>query len=319
MLAYYRVTDNHLEPMTDPEPGCLVSLIRPDEADLVHIRELAGVSESVLADALDPGERPRLDEDDGIVYAVFRAPWIEGNTLRSDFTSPVTLIFTAGYTVLVDPNGCRSVELYFAGHGAKHMRNTRARIMACLFRTIAERYVSVLRDMNETVRDSERNLGSMGMERQLELLHVQNCLTYFQAALRGNELVMERIQRTRLYLEGALPFEGTDEDSDMFDDTLTDIRQAFYTSQIYADVMKSLMNAHATVISTKVNTIMKILTSLTLVIMLPTLVTSMYGMNVPLPFQEEPRAFLIVISLCVGAAVLAMYIVWKKGWFSSRS
>ncbi len=317
MLRCYRVANDTLEELPAHETGCLIRLSRPTPEELASIRTLAQLNETVLADALDPDERPRMDVDQDLVYIVFRAPWIEGNPTRDDFTTPVTIVFTDSHTIIIDPHGCRSLEDFFSPLGARHIRDTRARIMACLFRTIANRYLVELRNINAVVRRNEKNLGGMNERRQLELLHMQNCLTYFEAALRGNELTMERIQRTRLHLESAIPFAADDDDGDMFDDTLTDIRQAFYTSRIYAEIMDSLMRAHATVIGAKVNAAMKILTSLTLVLMLPTLVTSAYGMNVPLPFQNVPHAFLLIGLGSFGLSLVSIFFLWKKGWFSA--
>ena len=319
MLRYYRVQNNRLAEIPECESGCIVSLVSPTPDEIAVLRQITGLGEIAIADALDPDEPPRMEVEDDMVYVVFRAPWVEGNETREDFTTPVTAAFTGEYTVIINPHGCHSIQNFFSGQNARHLRDTQTRIMACLFETIAVRYLAALRTINASIKQKERSLGNMSDDEQLQLLHMQNCLIYFQAALRGNELILERVLRTRLRLASAVELDARDDDLDIFDDTLINIRQAAYTARIYAEVMDFLLRTHAAALSARVNTAMKVLTSLTLVLMIPTLVTSAYGMNVPLPFQNLPQAFVVVGGVSVLTSVLSVYFLWKKGWFSSKA
>lgn len=319
MLHYHQICANRMQELPSCEPGCIISLITPNAAEIDTIRELTGFDQSVIDDALDPDERPRIVAEEDCLYIVFRAPWVDGNENREDFTTPVTIAFAGTYTVIFDPHACQSVHTFLHDHIRHVLQPTRCGVMAGLFHAIADRYLGALRTLNTSIKAQEKRLGNMSDSEQLALLHMQNCLIYFQAALRGNELIIERILSTRLRLEDALPLEMGEADIDMMEDTLINIRQAAYTSKIYAEIMDCLLRTHSAVIGARVNIAMKVLTSLTLVLMIPTLVTSAYGMNVPLPFQNVESAFIGIAAISVTVSIISVYYLWKKGWFSAEN
>ena len=173
----------------------------------------------------------------------------------------------------------------------------------------AIQYLTYLREINRSVDAVEDKLEKSTRNRELlQLLKYQKSLVYFTTALHSNDLVMERLQRMRMFNQYV-------EDEDLLEDVRTENQQALQTTNIQTEILSSTMDTFASIISNNLNVVMKFLTSVTIILMLPTLVVSIYGMNVPLPFEHSHHAFLIVISLSVMMAVLGAVIFIKQKLF----
>ena len=145
----------------------------------------------------------------------------------------------------------------------------------------------------------------------LKLLNIEKSLIYFTTSLRSNEFMMEKIQKPAiLNILNMLP-----QDKDTLTDILIDTRQALETASIYSRVLRGVRDAFASIINNNLNMVMKFLTSVTIILMLPTLIASIYGMNIRLPFQYSPHAFAITMGISFGLTVLAIVLFWKRRWF----
>ena len=184
----------------------------------------------------------------------------------------------------------------------------RQRLVLLLFLAIAQSYVLYLRDLENQMDAIQRKLQiSLQNKELLELLRYQKSLTYFLTSLESNGLMMNRLQRNHL-------FEMYPDDLDLLEDVLTANGQASNMTKIASDISGQMMDAYASIISNNVNTVMKILAVATIILSIPTVMASVYGMNVPLPGQESGWAFggIIGISLVIG--VLVGVIFWKRHW-----
>jgi magnesium transporter len=142
----------------------------------------------------------------------------------------------------------------------------------------------------------------------MELLKYQKSLTYFATALRSNEVMMERVQRTQI-------FNYYEEDQDLLEDVLTENQQAIQMTNINTEILSSMMDAFASIISNNLNGVMKVLAALTIILNLPTIVAGFYGMNVRLPGAEHPLAFLSVFGIAIALTAVATFIFYKRDWF----
>jgi len=142
------------------------------------------------------------------------------------------------------------------------------------------------------------------------LLNIEKSLVYFVTALRADELMMLKIQRTNF-----LNTTDNEAESDLLQDVLIDSAQASEMAQVYTNILSGTMDAFASIISNNLNQVMKLLTSVTIVLMVPTLVASFYGMNVNLPFAKEPWAFSFTLLLSVILSTILVYVFFKKRWF----
>jgi magnesium transporter len=143
----------------------------------------------------------------------------------------------------------------------------------------------------------------------MELLKYQKSLTYFSTALRSNEVMMERVQRTQI-------FNYYEDDQDLLEDVLTENQQAIQMTSINTEILSSMMDAFASIISNNLNSVMKALAALTIIVSLPGTVAAFFGMNVILPLSNtDPVAFLIIFSIALALTAIATFIFYKRDWF----
>jgi magnesium transporter len=185
----------------------------------------------------------------------------------------------------------------------------RYRLTLYIFLETAVRYLNLLREINRATELVEDRLQKSTQNRELlELLKYQKSLTYFATALRANEVMMERVQKTQL-------FNYYEEDQDLLEDVLTENQQAIQMTSINTEILSSMMGAFASVISNNLNGVMKALAALTIIFNVPTIVASFYGMNVYLPGEGHPLAYLGVMGLALGLTALATVFFYKRNWF----
>jgi magnesium transporter len=185
----------------------------------------------------------------------------------------------------------------------------RYRFALYIFLETATRYLAHLREINRITEGIEDQLQKSTRNREvLELLKYQKSLTYFATALRSNEVMMERVQRTQI-------FNYYEEDQELLEDVLTENQQAIQMTSINTEILSSMMDAFASIISNNLNGVMKVLAALTIILNLPTIVAGFYGMNVRLPGAEHPLAFLSVFGITIALTAIATFIFYKRDWF----
>jgi magnesium transporter len=148
----------------------------------------------------------------------------------------------------------------------------------------------------------------MKNENLMEMYRLQKSLTYFTVGLRSNQILMQRLHKAQL-------FQKFPEDLALFEDVIAEINQASEMTSIAADILQKMMEAFSYMIANSLNSVIKFLTSLTILLAIPTLVASVYGMNVPLPFAGVPYAFFIVMGVTVTLSAVVSVYFWKRRWF----
>jgi magnesium transporter len=184
----------------------------------------------------------------------------------------------------------------------------RNRFLLHLFLLTAQQYLVDLRAINKAVDALEDKLQASLRNREvLELLKYQKSLTYFTTALKANQLMMDRLQKGQM-------FKMFPDDEDLLEDALTEIGQAIEMTNISSGILSQMMDAFASIISNNLNAVMKFLASVTIILALPTLVASIYGMNVTLPLSGHPSAFWAVLGFAVVVSLLVVVIFWRRDW-----
>ncbi|HXD09985.1 MAG TPA: magnesium transporter CorA family protein, partial [Anaerolineales bacterium] len=178
-----------------------------------------------------------------------------------------------------------------------------------IFLETATRYLTHLREINRITESIEDRLQKSTRNSEvLELLKFQKSLTYFATALRSNEVMMERVQRMQI-------FNYYDDDQELLEDVLTENQQAIQMTSINTEILSSMMDAFASIISNNLNGVMKALAAITIIINVPAVVAAFFGMNVILPGENHPLAFLIVFGLALSLTAIAIFIFYKRDWF----
>lgn len=306
MLEYYRHADGALGRVETCDPGCWVNAVAPtaEEIEVLHAR--FGVPRDVLAYALDPDERPRYERDGDCVLLLLQTsvPLGSGSDVPFD-TVPLAIVHTPTNVVTVSTQPSPALEDLKAGRVRGVSTAKRFRFTLQIFLRVAQRYLIDLRAVNRMVEAVEDRLESSTRNRELlQLLRLQKSLVYFKTALKANELMMERVRRERV-------FEAYEEDAGLLDDVLIENQQAIEMTGIATDILTSMMDAFASVISNNLNVVAKVLTLGTIMVAVPTWITGLFGMNVPIPLQTRPWAFELVLGLSLGA-VLTLLAVFRR-------
>jgi len=310
MITIYRKkADTALEIYTEPTEGCWINVIDPTPDEINRLHGL-GIPQDYLTYSLDMDERPRTERENGDLFILLRVPYFQGKTVDIPYTTiPLGIILSHELIVTV----CRFenvvIQEFTNGRAKNLSTGKRNRFVLRLLLGTANRYLSHLREITKTVEllEDELQLSTRNSE-VLELLKYQKSLTYFTTALKSNELMLERLQRSQL-------FKAYPDDIDLLEDVITENQQAIEMTNIQTNILNGLMDAFASIISNNLNGIMKFLASMTIVLSLPTMVASFFGMNVNIPLEQHPVAFLFILGLSVAISLTAALIFYKRDWF----
>lgn len=310
MIKILKKTDRGLDQLTEMIPGCWVHIVNPTPEEITHLEHATGAPIDFITPALDIDERARTDKENGVTLIVLRIPYFQGEDADVPYiTMPLGIILTAQHVLTV----CRSengvMHELLGGRVRGLSTAKRNRFVLHLLLTIAQKYLQYLRQINKAVDTIEDQLQRSQKNRELlQLLQHQKSLVYFTTALKSNELVLQRLRRSRL-------FDMYPDDTDLLEDALTETQQAIEVTSISSSILGGMMDAFASIISNNLNVVMKFLASITIVLSIPTIVASFYGMNVDLPMQNHPLAFLLTLAVALGIALLVVIVFWRKDWF----
>mgnify|MGYP001568582141 CR=1 FL=1 len=301
MITTLRNTDRGLEEVQHLADGCWVNLVDPSADEIAGVQQAYGIPADYLTNPLDPDERARIEKEDSALLIILRAPYSSGENADVPYTTvPLGLVITDRVIITVCKVASGVPEELIRTRSRSLSTAKQNQLFLLLFLIAAKRFLQCLRAINKDVDLLEDQLeASLGNREVLSLLKYQKSLTYFTTALRANELMMGRLQRGTL-------FRMYPDDEELLDDALTEIGQAVEMTNIASGILSQMMDAFASIISNNLNVVMKFLTSITIVLALPTLIASIYGMNVKLPLGPYPHAFAIVMG---GSAVLASVVM----------
>jgi len=308
MLTIYKTTEQGLEQLKSLANGAWVKVIDPTPEEIQQLVDW-GIDADYINYSLDLDEMPRLERDDDYTFILIRIPHSQLDTDVPYITIPLGIMIKGNMIVTI----CRHDKDMFKvlANGKYRLLKTgkRYRFALYIFLETATRYLGHLREINRTTEAIEDQLQKSTRNREvLELLKYQKSLTYFATALRSNEVMMERVQRTQI-------FNYYEEDSDLLEDVLTENQQAIQMTNINTEILSSMMDAFASIISNNLNGVMKALAAITIIINVPAVVAAFYGMNVQLPGEAHPLAFLTVLAISLALTALAIFIFYKRDWF----
>ncbi|MBP1702096.1 MAG: magnesium transporter protein [Chloroflexi bacterium] len=309
MITYYKNTENGLTVLTEPINNCWINVVDPTPEEVTRIQGL-GVPADYITFPLDLNERARTERENGELLVILRIPFYQGETADIPYiTIPLGIILTDKYVITV----CKRDNEILQGLTSTRIRNLvtakRLRFVLQIFFNTAKKYLAYLQAIDKSVDTLEDELQLSSRNKELlALLKYQKSLTFFTTALKSNELLMERLQRSQL-------FRTYPEDEDLLEDVLTENQQAIEMTNISTNILSSMMDAFASIISNNLNVVMKLLTSITIVISIPTMITSFFGMNVHLPFEALPFASGIILLISLGFSTSVAYFFWKRDWF----
>jgi magnesium transporter len=308
MLNIYKTTPEGMETLESPTNGCWIKAIDPNREEIEKL-ENWGIQPELITYSLDQDEMARVERDEGYTLILLRIPHFQGETHDIPYnTVPMGIIIKDNLIVTICRHESHITRILTNGKYRRFKTAKRYRFVLYVLLETANRYLTYLREINRAVDLVEDKLQKSTRNRELlELLKHQKSLVYFTTALRSNEVMLERLQRMRM-------FNQYEEDEDLLEDVITENQQALQTTNIQTEILSSTMDAFASIISNNLNAVMKVLATLTIMVSLPTLVASFYGMNVNLPGEGHPYAFLAIFGLSLVLTSTAAFIFYKRDW-----
>lgn len=298
------------------EPGSWFKLIKPTAQELRVASEITDVPIDFLRAALDQEEASRIEVEDDHILIITNIPKREGTSVFGYDTMPLGIIISRDCitTVCLDENEV----LHDFDNIHHHFFDTKKRtrfLLQILYRT-AMLYLKDLRQMNRRSDEIERDLRrSMKNKELFQLLDIQKALTYFAVALRSNRAVIERLLRLFSNPNIAHLIRLREEDEELLEDVRIEYDQAIEMAQMHSEVLAGMMDAFASVISNNLNIVMKFLASVTIVMAIPTMIASFFGMNVPVPWQHKGEGFTLVLVFSALLTIAATWLLWKRKLF----
>ena len=311
--CYKSITEEETVEVDKIEKGVWVNMYNPTEKEIQQVCSEAKIKDDFIKYALDNEEKARIDidEDDKAILFIIDTPVIEENETAKIYTTmPMGVIFVRDDIIITVSIKENNIIKNLIKERRKIVTYKKSRILLQILYNNAEAFLNSLKKVNKESEIADHTLQqSMKNEEVLHMLNLEKSLVYLTTSLKANELVMEKTMRgktIKLY----------EEDEDILEDAIIENKQAIEMSQIYSNILATTMEASASIISNNLNTVMKILTSITIVIAIPTLIASFWGMNVPVPFQNNPFGFFITIIISVLLGVSASLLLKKSNMLS---
>ena len=309
MIKIYNtdVETNKTTEQNEIKKGCWINMVSPTEKEIKYVCEQTNISDDFIRYALDYEEKARIDiEDDGTILFILDVPVLETQEDSEIYTTmPVGLIVVRDdFFITVSIKKNKIISRLENSINKKIVTYKKMRLIFQFFYENASVFLSLLKQINKETEVAESILKKTLKNKELlKLLNSEKSLVYFTTSLKSNEVVMEKTLRGKI-------IKLYEEDEDLLDDAIIENKQAIEMSKIYSDILNGSMDAYASIISNNLNGVMKMLTSITIILAIPTLIASLWGMNVPVPFQNHPWGFAILTGFTVLLTIVT--IVWLK-------
>ncbi len=307
MRTYWN-TNKGLRALTEWEPNCWIQVTCPTEEDRQMLEERFQIPDYFISDISDTDERARYEYDDGWMLIILRIPYVKEIRSRTPYTTiPLGIIHKRDVTITV----CfyeTDMMLDFVSFQQRRAEGFTDYVdmIFRLFLSSAVWYLKRLKQISTIIDKAKRNLDhDVNNESLIGLSRLQDSLTYFVTSIRGNETLLSK-------LKFKLPVDELD--ADLIEDVNIEMSQARESAGIYANILDSTMDTYANIINNNMNSVMKMLTSINIILMFPTLVASMFGMNLINGMENVWWGFPVAIGISVTVTMLFLLYFKRKTW-----
>ena len=299
-------TQGGLSQLNEWQPNCWIQLTCPTEEDQQYLEEKFQIPDYFLSDISDTDERARYEYDDGWMLIILRIPYVKEVRSRTPYTTvPLGIIHKRDVTITV----CyyeTNMMIDFVSYQQKRGEGFTDYVdmIFRLFLSSAVWYLKRLKQISMLIEKAKRNLDrEVNNESLIGLSRLQDSLTYFNTSIRGNEVLLSKL-KFKLQIDEL--------DADLIEDVNIEMTQARETTSIYSNILESTMDTYQSIINNNMNTIMRTLTSVTIILMLPTLVASFFGMNLINGMENSPLGFVVAIIISVLISVISLVVFRHK-------
>lgn len=311
MIEIFKTLNNEIVHADSFEDGAWVNLVNPSEEEIKKVNIALNVELDFLHAALDEEERARIENDNGQTLIVVDTPVIEkeGTSMNLYTTIPLAIILIKHLIITVCLKEDTLLNDFSRNKVKTFFTQYKTRFVLQVLHRNATRYLQYLKHIDKTSNRIEQDLHkSMKNKELILMLGLQKSLVYFSTSLKSNEVVLEKLMKFE-------HIKNYPEDTDLLEDAIIENKQAIEMANIYSSILTGTMDAFASIISNNLNIVMKFLTSVTIVMAIPTMISSFFGMNVDLPLAGRPYSFWIIVVLAVVMSAVTGFTMIRKKMF----
>lgn len=305
MKTYWNFNGN-LNAISEWQPNCWIQVTCPTEQDQQELQERFQIPDYFLSDIADTDERARYEYDDGWMLIILRIPYVKEVRSRTPYTTvPLGIIHKRDVTITVC-NFETNMMIDFVSYQQKRGEGFTDYVdmIFRLFLSSAVWYLKRLKQISALIEKSKKNLDKeVNNESLIGLSRLQDSLTYFVTSIRGNENLLAKLK---------FKLQVDELDADLIEDVNIEMSQARETTSIYSDILESTMDTYSSIINNNMNTVMRTLTSVSIIMMLPTLVSSLFGMNLINGMEDSPLGFPLALLISVIVSGATWWILRHK-------
>lgn len=308
MIVKYVKTDKILTTVDQVADAKWIHISPPfDNDSFEQLAEAYNIPVDYFTDSLDIDERSRYEKEDDVTFVLINSPMINVQNKEGEaiyITVPIGMIIVEDFIITICSRNNPIIDRFLEGRVKNFDPKNRSRFVLQIFEQNVLSFLDCLKKLNLRRNLIEQELYNSSRSKELkELLRIEKSLVYFVNSLNANELLKLKIKRVDL-----LKIRNNEFLSDLFEDIIIDNGQALEMSNVYTNILSGTMEAYASIVSNNMNLFIQRLTIVTIVLMVPTLVASFYGMNIKyLPFSQSPYALLVIVLISV---VLGLFLVW---------
>ncbi len=309
MITSYIENNRQLETIEKPQEGCWVQLIDPSEDEINDISSQFSLPRETVRAALDLDERSRVDFDDDWRMILVNVPTREETSENELYTTiPMAIILAGGCVITVCSKDTHVLRGFANGSERDFHPDKQSKFIFQILYATARRYLLYLRMVEKKSDKIELEFGKGQKNREiLELMKLEKSLVYFSTGLRSNEAVLEKLVRSNF-------IKKFEEDAELLEDTIVENKQAIEMARINSEILVNMSETFASVISNNLNVAMKVLAMITVVMAIPTMIFSAYGMNLSashMPLSTHPWGFPIIIAASIAASIIAIFVILR--------
>lgn len=310
MIYYYKTEKDTLTQLDSACPGVWIHLYDPTPEEVDKIAADHGIEHDFLTAALDEEETPRTEKEDNQTLIIVDIPVVEPEGTSFLYNSlPLGIILLEDMVITVCLEETTIIEDFMENRVKAFDTCKKTRFVLQLLYKSSTKFLQYLRQIDKATTLVEnalhKNFKNRELPSMLKMLKLEKSLVFFSTSLKSNEIVLEKLTKTSV-------IKRYPEDQDLLEDVIIENKQAIEMASIYRNILSSTMNTFSSIMSNNLNNVVKLLTSITIIIAVPTLIASFWGMNVPVPFERSPLGFGIMFGLSMLFAGVTVFVLWRK-------
>jgi len=309
MKTFYRNTDRGMKEIPAWEEGCWIHVEEPSSEERSYLEQELGIPAAFYNDIEDVDERPRIEDEDGWFLIILRIPCRTRDALQPFTTVPLGILFNEKHFVTITHYATELIGDFVQYTRRKNLKIPNfVDLVLRLHLSSSVWHMKYLKQIHQRIKQFEQQLETSVRNEDLHgLFQLEKCLVYFTTSLKTNDILATRMRMLKTF--------RTVYDEELMEDVDIELRQAMDMTAIYSNILSGMMRSYESVISNNINMVMKRLTSISILLMIPTLVASFFGMNVPNFLEQNAIAFISIVILSILISVLSAYIFTIRKWF----